>query len=294
MEKQLKWLEERRKGIGGSDAPAICGVSPWKTPYQVWLEKRGESGGQEDNDSMFWGRTLEPVIRQRYADLTGRRVIVPAKILVHPSHPVILASLDGITDDDRVLEVKTARSATGWGEPGTDEIPEHYIAQVQHYLAVTGFIVADVAVLIGGSDFRVYEVPENKEIQNLIMKKELEFWGLVENDTPPDPVSFTDLKIRFGSFSKSERVQASTLVISALNRIQEIKFLSKEEEALKAIVMKELGEADTLVDGDKVLATWKAAKSSKKFNLDAFKAEYPEIYESFLVEGKPSRRFLLK
>jgi len=39
------WLNERRKGIGGSDAAAICGVSPYRTPLQVWKDKRGRRAG---------------------------------------------------------------------------------------------------------------------------------------------------------------------------------------------------------------------------------------------------------
>src|SRR5512139_912790 len=95
-----EWLKERSNGIGGSDAAPICGLSPWKSAYQVWLEKRGEADGpQQDNEPMFWGRTLEPVIRQRYADVTGRTVTVPNEILVHPKYDWMLASLDGIAGD---------------------------------------------------------------------------------------------------------------------------------------------------------------------------------------------------
>jgi putative phage-type endonuclease len=136
--------EERKKGIGGSDAPAVLGVSPWCTPYQVYLEKTGQiDRSLEDSESMFWGRTLEPVIRQRYADVTGRRVIIPDRILRHPGFGFMIGNLDGIAQDNRVLEVKTARTPEGWGEPGSNEIPDPYMIQVQHYMAITAFPVAD-------------------------------------------------------------------------------------------------------------------------------------------------------
>jgi len=292
MEKD--WLEKRQKGIGGSDAPAVCGLSPWKTPYQVYLEKRGEAQPQEDNDSMFWGRTLEPVIRQRYADVTGRTVTVPQNVLSHPSYDWMLGSLDGMTDDGRVLEIKTARLPVGWGEPGTDEIPEAYACQVQHYLTVTKLSVADVAVLIGGSDFRIYEVPADPELQDLIIEQEAAFWDMVQSGTPPDVVSYADIKQRFGRASKELRVQADHMTVAAIEKLKELKDLAKQEEVLKAHIMKVLGEADTLVVGDKILATWKLSKPTKRLDSKAFQEAHPELYSKFLKDGEPSRRFLVK
>jgi len=295
MEARQQWLKDRQKGIGGSDAPAILGISPWKTPLQVYLEKRGEAPGQEDNPSMRWGRNLEPVVRQAYADETGRRVAIPAVgILRHPRHDWMLASLDGIAEGDRVLEVKTARVAAGWGEPGTDEIPEPYQAQVQHYMAVTGFYVADVAVLIGGSDFRIYEVPADPELQELIIDQEAAFWDRVQHGVEPDPVSAADIKIKFGRHSVARQVQASPEVLAALRQLEDIKALKAEEEGARAVIQAHMGEADTLVDGEKVLATWKAGKPSKRFDATAFKAAHPELHTQFIKEGEPSRRFLIK
>ena len=99
----------------------------------------------------------------------------------------MLAHVDGITADDRVFEAKTARTADGWGAPGSEEVPHHYLIQVQHYLAVTGFKVADIAVLIGGNDFRIFEIPADPTLQDMIIDGEQEFWQLVEAGTPPSP-----------------------------------------------------------------------------------------------------------
>lgn len=292
MEQEL--LEKRRRGIGGSDAPAVCGVSPWKSPYQVWLDKRGEGEQQEDNPAMFWGRTLEPVIRQRYSDVTGREVIVPNSVIEHPRIPWMIGLLDGIADGERVLEVKTARSLDGWGEEGSAEIPEAYLIQVQHYMIVTAKPVADVAALIGGNDFRIYEVPADHELQELIIEKEAAFWELVKNGTPPEVTSYADIKQRFGAMSKAVQVQAEAYVIQALERLKQLKQLAKEEEELKALIMAAMGEADTLVSGDQVLATWKLAKASKRFDSKAFEKAHADLYREFLKEGEPSRRLLIK
>jgi len=287
------WLEKRKQGLGGSDAAPALGLSPWKTPYQLYLEKRGEIEGQGDNERMFWGRTLEQPIRQHYSDLTGRTVIVPSELLVSPKYPFMIANPDGIADG-RVVEVKTAGSDTGWGDPGTDEIPDHYALQCQHYMIVTELPVTDVAVLIRGSDFRIYEVPEDRELQEIIIEREALFWDMVQAGQPPQATTYDDLKLRFGSMSKAITVQADNEAIVAVSRLKQLKEIAKEEEALKAVIMGILGEADTLMYGDQVLATWKATKSGERFDQKAFQKAHPELYKEFMVATQPTRRLLVK
>lgn len=292
------WLEERRRGIGGSDVAAILGMSKWKTPLQVYLDKRGESDHTPDNESMLWGRVLEPVIRQQYSERTGRSVRVPEKMLYSLDYPFMLANLDGFTDDHRVLEIKTARYGDEWGEPGSDEIPTEYLLQVQHYMAVTGFFVADVAVLIGGSDFRLYEVPSDKELQEMVIQRESEFWKRVVEGSPPDPVTLAETIERFGKSARQSSVEAGDDVILALQTIKEVKSeidaLKDREEAAKAVVLKALGENESVVSGGKTLATWKLTKGRAGFNQEAFKADHPKLYEQYMKVGSPYRRFLLK
>ena len=181
-------LAERHTGLGGSDAAAALGLSPYKSALELFLEKRERREHSGPQLSAFrWGTLLEPVIRQEYANVTGRVVRLPEGTLRHPSFPFVIAHVDGVTDDKRVFEAKTARTDTDWGKSGTDEVPHHYLLQVQHYLAVTGLEVADIAVLIGGNDFRVYEVPADLDLQEMIVDGEQEFWKLVEANTPPPP-----------------------------------------------------------------------------------------------------------
>jgi len=180
-------LAERHSGLGGSDAAPALALSPFKSPLALFLEKRGKVDTVETLAAFEWGNRLEPVIRQAYSDKTGRVVRMPTGTLRHPEHPFMIAHLDGVTDDRRVFEAKTSRIGDGWGKSGTDEVPHWYLLQCQHYLSITGFEVADVAVLIGGSDFRVYEVPADRDLQNDIITGEAEFWSLVVANTPPPP-----------------------------------------------------------------------------------------------------------
>lgn len=183
-----KQLIERKSGLGGSDAAAALGLSPWVTPRELYEQKISEQDELDDvatSGPMLWGNLLEPVIRQRYADLTGRIVRVP-DTLRSEQHPWMLAHLDGITDCGRGVEIKTARSADGWGEPGTDQIPQAYLLQVQHCMIVARVEVFDVCVLIGGNEERMYEVHQDRELQQLLVDGEAEFWSHVVNRQPPE------------------------------------------------------------------------------------------------------------
>ena len=299
MNVRAEWLQARTTGIGGSDVAAILGLSKWKTPLAVYQEKRGEIEPQEENAAMRWGHYLEPVVRQAYADETGREVRLPAELIRHPKHDFMIANIYGFTDDGRLFEAKTARSGDGWGEPGTDQVPQAYLLQVQHYMKVTALPIADVAVLIGGSDFRLYEVRADDELQDMLVDAEREFWRQVQAAEPPEPVSYADVIARWGRASRADLVMVDDEALRALAQLRDLKtqreHLDLAEEEWKAVVLKKLGEADTLVGSDgRTLATWKAQKGAQRFDGAAFKAAHPDLYAQFTKVGEPFRRFLLK
>lgn len=292
-----EWLAERRKGIGGSDAASAVGLSKWRTPYELWLDKRGELQ-VEENEPMRWGNLLEPLVRQEYANRTGRTVVVPNKILRHQRVKFALLNADGIADENRLYEGKTARTAEDWGEPGTDEIPQEYLLQVQHGLFVTGFAVCDVAVLIGGSDFRLYTVEADRELQEILIDQEADFWSHVETGDPPDPVNREDAELRWRITTKS-KVFATDEVAGAAAELADVKSVLKQleqrKDELQWSIQSHMKDACELVDvSGKTLATWKNVTASQRFDLERFIAEQPELYRAFLTEAQPHRRFLLK
>ncbi len=156
------WLAERKAGLGSSEAAAVLGLDPYKTALEVALDKWGLLPAR-DSAALRWGLKLEETIAAAYTEETGLQAEAPpAAILWHPQAPWMFASLDRVVAGQRIVELKNSRTGDGWGRPGTDEIPEHYAVQVQHQLHVGrahGLDErADVAVLIGGSEFRVYSV----------------------------------------------------------------------------------------------------------------------------------------
>lgn len=264
MTVDLVWLNQRRKGIGGSDVAAILGLSPWRSAFDVWLDKLGLYESVEQTPEMSYGLLVEPVIRQWYSNETGRTVYLPAKILQHPEHPFMLASLDGLTDDERVLEIKTARSSSDWGDPGTDQIPVYYQTQAQHYLCVTGLDACDVVVSFAGTMPLIYTVEADSEAHEMLIDAEAEFWALVESQTPPEPVTYSDMVSRFKT-STATQIRASEEIMEALGLLKlintDMKTWGMECERLKADIMKFMGANDTLVDSTgKLLVKWKQGR----------------------------------
>lgn len=292
-------MAERRTGIGGSDVAAILGLSPYRSALDVFLNKRGDLSESPENDAMRWGSILEPVVRQEYSNATGRSVLMPSGMLRHERHQHMLANLDGFTEDGRIFEAKTARSGDGWGEPGSDEVPQAYLFQVQHYMAITAYPVADIAVLIGGSDFRIYTVEADAELHEMLFDAEADFWRRVVENQPPEPVSVADAMTLWGKFSNSRSITATADLEHEVRRLRSIKELiaglEADAEEAKLAIMAALEDADTLVDvSGKPLVTWKATKPVERFDARALKSNYPEIYAQFTQVGEPLRRFLLK
>lgn len=182
-EARAQFLANRMTGIGGSDAAKLCGKSPFGTEHNVYMDKLGLSDPSEMSDRMEAGIRLEPVIAEWYADQTGL-TLTESKMLRHPEHDFMIAHPDRIVMNGKLdkpaglLEVKTTdiRFAWMWGEPGSDAIPEVYNLQCQHYIAVTDTQWCDVAVLIGGNDFRIYRVDRNDKLIAALISIEGKFW----------------------------------------------------------------------------------------------------------------------
>lgn len=296
------WLAERRTGIGGSDAAAVCGLSPYATPLQVWNDKLGRGIPQEVNPAMEWGNRLEQAIRQKYADAHGVEVLMPDTengILRHEKYDFLICTLDGFTADGRVLEIKNTRRAERWGDAPFVQVPPHYYLQVQHNMLVTGFAVADLVVLIGGQEYREYEIPEDPDVQAMLLEFESEFWESVQKQTAPPPLTVSE-RISLLRPIAGKTVMVNEEAAAALAKLKETKafisLLEAEKAELEDSLKLYMGDAEILLSQEKKpVATWKEAKTSPKFDAKRFAAVHPKAYARYLgPEPTPQRRFLLK
>jgi putative phage-type endonuclease len=300
----------RRNGIGGSDAAVIVGLSPFKSAYQLYLEKRGEAPiGEEETFAQQLGNILEEPVAQLYCERTGR-TMRRQPLATHAQYPWMLANIDRqILKDPRgpgVYEGKTTNEWTGRDINGVADIPDHYFLQAQHYMAVYEYAWASFGILIGTKRFVWCDIERNDEVIAELIRQESEFWDRVQTGTPP-PVD--------GSERTSDLIKrlypsdtGATLTIDAPELIAAATQLANEKKALKDLeerigryenmLKSAIGGASIAVLPGFGHITWKQAAPSTKEALDVekLKAEFPDAYAAcFKAETRPgSRRFLLK
>lgn len=263
------FLAERKTGIGGSDAAAVVGLNPWQTNFALWEEKVGR---REPDDlshvaAVKWGIRLEDVVADAFAEETGLAVHRVNRTLRHPEYPWMMAHLDRrIVGQKRGLEVKTAghwaAQSDQWGRSGTDEVPEQYLIQVMHYMAVTGYEAFSLAVLAGGQDFRIYTVPRNDTLIAQLIEREAAFWKLVESKTAPQVIDLNDARRLFPISRASEidcmdRSDIFDAVLQLRDAKRTEKAAKKTIDALQGVICGYMGENDTLVRNGQRLLTWK-------------------------------------
>jgi predicted phage-related endonuclease len=199
------------------------------------------------------------------------------------------------------LECKTANpfSAGDWGEVGSDEVPMSYLCQCIWYMAITNINKVDLAVLFGNSDFRIYEIARDLELESVILRKANHFWNdYVLKDIAPPVSSEQDCQTLFskGDSTKSVEAKAETLLIT--QRLQllnsEIDIREEEISSIKQNIMTQMGEAETLSYQGKVLATWKAPKPSFRLDSKALEQDHPQIASNYKIPVQNSRRLVIK
>lgn len=172
-----EWLEDRRKGIGGSDVATILGLNKYKSVYKLWLEKTGQvEVTSAQSEAAYWGNTLEEVVAEEFSKRTGKKVRRRNRVFEHSKYPFLRANIDrDIVGENAVLECKTANQylANEWDE---DEIPIQYICQVQHYMNVLNLDYVYFAVLIGGQKFVWKKMERDQELIDMITEKLVAFW----------------------------------------------------------------------------------------------------------------------
>lgn len=265
----------RKLGIGGSDISIILGLSNYKTPYQLYLEKTGLLAADiEETPMQYWGNVLEPTIRKEFSKRNKVRVTVPKETIVHPFFDYFFANIDGyIPKWNAVFEAKNSNQfmASQWGESGTDIIPMSYLVQVAFYCSVLNAPCAYLAVLIGGNDYREFKYTRDLELESRIIDAAKEFWNAVTTETPPPATNQIDLKIMYPKNSSNKTSTIDTTVSEHLKELCSMRAKIKELEAIEADnkfkILNYMKDSECLMDeSGKILATWKEnSKGSRIF-----------------------------
>lgn len=305
-----EWLAERKTGIGGSDAAAVLGISPWKTPVTVWLDKTGRAAPQEETEAMHIGTELEGFVARRYEQKTGRtvqrynRMVRRGHLIGNFDRLVVregekVASHMGEIRTDTLLECKT--SSREW----EDGVPLHYQVQVQHYMGLTECLAhADVACLfLGRKHFETFRV-ERDEAVIATMRERLEAWWeeYVEGDKMPTPTNEQDCRLLWARSNPGKTVTATDKIALRLEDYRKLKEVERNAkdgaEQVQGEICAYLGDAEVLADASgKPLLTWKSAKDARTVDWEELARALGATDEQIAdyTQVKPgSRRFLLK
>lgn len=187
-----EWLDYRLSKRNASESAAVMGLSPWTTPYQLWLMKTGRHV-QNVNAAMLRGTELEPDARAAYEAHTG--LVMQPLVL---DDGVYSASLDGMTlDGDLIVEIKVPMRGTRsdlWQDVAAGQVPEHYMVQIQHQLMVSGADTAHLWIYNGEIGI-LHEITPDVALMDRIRAAWDSFQQFLDGDIPP-PLTEADTLIR--------------------------------------------------------------------------------------------------
>lgn len=301
---------DRTKHIGGSDAAAILGISPWKSRLRLYLEKIGEYVEEvtpEKQRVFDRGVRWEPVVAEMVVDelravsnddepiaVIARNVrYLDAELEFIQAEIDLEIMLNGHATN---VEIKTVHpfAAKEWGDAGTDEIPLHYLAQTMHGLMVTKRQTCIVAALIGVDDLRLHIVHRDDETIAAMRAKEIEFWRRVQERDPPDPETDEDVKWCFPKdyWTIAEADEELFRLWGELHYQKNIASHADDEIArIEQQIKLAMGTSKTLLFQGKNLCTW-SSQESERIDVKRLRAERPDIAEEF-TKTSASRVFRL-
>lgn len=318
------WLKARQSGIGGSDISAIMGFNPYKTAYDLYLEKTGEVSEEEMSEPAYWGTILEDVVAKEYAKRNNVKVQKVNFMLRHPQYPFAVANIDRavinpeisgnvrLREDctlttDKLLEVKTASEyvKNNWGDEDTDQVPDNYNLQVQWYMGITGVHHCDLALLIGGNKYRQYAVKFDPDLFAVMIDEAKNFWeNHVLAGIAPEAVTLANAKHKYAKADPATTLNLSVddddsiaVIDQYILLKDQAKQVNEDIESVQASLINIIGYNETLAVEGEIVLTYKAQKGRESFDKKGCLKHYPELAEKFAeftTVGEPCRVMRVK
>lgn len=182
VQQTQEWLNFRKNHLGASDAPPIMDVSPWKTSYQLWLEKMDLIPSTFQSSAMKRGIQLESEASLNFSLMTGHAV--SPKVIIHPAIPFMMASMDGISEDGKVAVEIKCPGFKDHSLAATGVVPEKYYPQLQHQLEVCQLDKLYYFSFSADSQHLI-EMGRNDKYIKTMLEKEEEFWECMQTFVAP-------------------------------------------------------------------------------------------------------------
>lgn len=280
------WLAARRKGIGGSDASTVADLNPYSSRYALWLDKTGREVDDRDNDAMEWGRRLEPVVADWFAEHKGL-TLYRAGLMASVERPWQVCSVDRLANDGGGVEIKTLswRVAHEWDD---GQIPDHAELQSQHCMAVTGRPHWWVVGLVDGRNPLVRRVTRDEQLIHDLTEMERRFWFdnvLADVEPAVDPKALPAVKYRYRKVTPDKAVPVSGEDLAPLlARYEAAAAREKQAKADRAEVDAELRllfkDAEAIRVGDTIRATCKE-QTQRRIDAARLRADHPDLARQY-------------
>ena len=266
------------------------------------LEKLGvkERPDLSEIEAVQMGHVMQPVIGQLASAKLGMELKEADYALTHPKETWMRSHFDFISADGKTLvEVKNYNAAVrNKFDTEANIIPAADMAQLIHEAAVHNISDIVLAVLFGGQNFEVFRFTITEGQKEQLIKDMAKFWSHVETKLPLEPETTEQAKLIYATSAPTAitATQSMEQICQALAYTKkEIKKWEAEEEKLALEIQKFMGNNSELVTLDgRVLATWKTAKPSIKFDSKLFEQSMPDLFNQFKREYPSGRRFLNK
>ena len=274
----------------------MCGMNPYKSAMQVYLDKTSPETEVIDNESMRLGRDLEDYVAGRFMEATGKKVRRSNAMYVHDQYSFMMANIDRLVMGERAgLECKTASpyQADRWKD---GKIPEWYYLQCQHYMKVLEMDGWYLAVLIYGKGFQYTYLPRDEELLDHLVKIEKDFWeNHIQAKVMPSPDGSKEADKLVQTYFHRKKGTVTRLIgldeqITRRNELVElIKKMQTEQKIIEQEIKMYLGkeQAQTGIS-DQYRVTWMEYET-RRIDTERLKKERPEIYEGYSKVQKSSR-----
>jgi len=279
-------LEERAKGMGATDGPTAIGVNPHRSEYDCYLEKTGQITPPDISDipAVIHGIAMEPVV----FEMIKTKLKIPARrdnqTHYHPKHSWMFMHIDGrYIKEDKIIEIKcpSPHMREFYGTEGTDQIPQIYIAQATHMLAIEEQCKAvEFFVYFHGEILR-YTIRRKARLIEIYMKALLRFWGHVQEKVPPMPRNNEDVTHMY--FKNNHKLIENNqglekFIFEHIDNKKETKRRVQKDKDDNIYIKREIGLNDGVLhsDGRKTLVPRVELKS---LDQDMLEAKYPDVYK---------------
>ena len=323
---EKEWLEWRRKGIGGSDASAVLGISPFATARDLYYDKLHILPYEDSDENWVQkevGHLLENLVARIFSQKTGLKIYQIKKMFYHPKYPFMLADIDYFVElpggTTAILEIKTTNynAREHWYKNGSEIVPVNYEAQGRHYMCVMDIDQVFFCCYYGDSnEVIIRSIKRDYDYEDELIALEKDFWinHVLAQKEPPytedGTLILASVKNHFGS--SDPNAASLKLSLSSANRVlqfnelqtkkkiaeSEVKKYEAEMKLLQGMIVAEMGKsctAECLADGKKYQITYQPSYRCviNKDSLLRLQIQHPDIYNEYVTKTV-SHRFSVK